>query len=64
MKWFVYSNTTYYPGAVVVEAETAEEAKLMHYAHDHDGDGLAVFPLDALALWEGDRPIEEELNPE
>jgi hypothetical protein len=62
-KWFVYSNTTYYPDAVVIEADTAEEAARSHYAYD-PVEGMAVFPLDALALWQGERPMAEALTDE
>jgi len=67
-KWFVYSNATYYPDAVVVEADTPEAAVAVvfpDYPTRGGGDGVAVFPLDALAMWDKDESrgtIEEELR--
>jgi hypothetical protein len=52
-RWFVYNNESYYPDAVIVEADTAEAALNAYKAETrHLGfHGIAVFPLDALALW-------------
>jgi hypothetical protein len=52
-RWFVYDNETYYPSAEIVEADTAEEALDAYKAERRSlgFHGIAVFPLDALALW-------------
>lgn len=66
MKWFVYSHDTYYPKAFVIEAESPEAAneRMSELSIAAGFHGIAVFPLDALALWTHgrDEPIEEALG--
>lgn len=70
MKWFVYSNASYYPDAVLVDAESVEAVVEAVQANGYPSviEGLAIFPLDALALWrgqqlsEGTEPIENALE--
>lgn len=59
MKWFIYDNETYYPDATIVEAATAEGA-LEAYQAEYKStayNGIAVFPMDALALWVCERDV-------
>jgi hypothetical protein len=63
MKWFVYSNETYYPYAKVIEAADVEGA-LADFGVTARHEGVAVFPLEALAHWQSglDQSIEEALE--
>jgi hypothetical protein len=54
-QWFVYSNATYYPDAAIVEADDLAGlyAALAAEGYPSVREGLAIFPLDAIAEWRG-----------
>jgi hypothetical protein len=56
-EWFVYSNTTYYPYAEIVTADTPEKAAEIVCGSDN-AYGAVVFPADALAHATTDRIVQ------
>jgi hypothetical protein len=65
MLWFVYRNPTYYPDAMLVEAETADDAVEAMKEEGfpvNEWDGCAIFKLDDMAKWIGNQPPKEMLD--